>query len=49
MDGNENGIGEGGREANKRKKPHMSCRRDVKLFGANGAMENIIISCDRKS
>ena len=33
-DGNGDGIGEGGGEANKRKKPHKSCRRDV----GNGGM-----------
>ena len=27
--GNEDGIGEGGEEVKKRKKPHRSCRRDV--------------------
>ena len=29
MDGNEDRIGEGGKEAKKRKKPHKSCRSDV--------------------
>ena len=28
-DGNEDGIGEGGGEAKKRKEPHKSCKRDV--------------------
>ena len=30
--GNEDRIGEVGREAKKRKKPHKSCRRDVCMY-----------------
>ena len=33
---NENGIGESGREANKRKKPHKSCRRHMRNGGDLG-------------
>ena len=35
-DENENGIGEGGGDAKKRKKPRKSCRRDMKNRGDLG-------------
>ena len=34
--GNENRIGEGGREAKKRKKPQNSCRRAARKRGRHG-------------
>ena len=38
--GNEDGIGEGGSEAQKRKKVHKSCRRDVGNGGNLGGKRN---------
>ena len=40
--GNENRIGEGGREAKKRKKPQNSCRRRTGNGGDTGAKRNKI-------
>ena len=47
--GNENRIGEGGREAKKRKKPQNSCRRREAGGGAQGAQGSSKICTSRES